>query len=89
MDERDLLKSENQKLTVTNTEMASKMKKIEEKLAKLNEDIEKKSDELDQLHKDNNKLNRRFFDLQKAQEELIKGNVKETKRLLKQLQATQ
>jgi len=89
MDERDLLKSENQKLTVTNTEMASKMKKIEEKMARLNEDIEKKSDELDQLHKDYNKLNRRFFDLQKAQEELIKGNVKETKRLLKQLQATQ
>ena len=58
-------------------------------MARLNEDIEKKSDELDQLHKDNNKLNRRFFDLQKAQEELIKGNVKETKRLLKQLQATQ
>jgi chemotaxis protein MotB len=89
LEERDLLKSENQKFTVSNTEMISKIKGMEDEIDSLNKNVEGKSKEIDRLHKDYNQLNRSFFDMQKAQEELIKGSVEETRRLLKQLQVTQ
>lgn len=89
LEERDLLKSENQKLSVSSTEMKSKISNFESQIADLENEMSVKKDELDQLQKDYNLLKRRYFDLQNAQEELIKGNDKETKRLLRELQATQ
>jgi chemotaxis protein MotB len=87
--ERDLLKSENQKLSVKNTEMKSQLTELENDVVTLQEEIDLNENELSQLKKDYNLLNRRYFDLQTAQEDLIKGNVKETRRLLKELQTTQ
>jgi len=89
LDERDLLKAENQKLSVNNTEMKSHLAELEKSVSALQEEVDAKTNELSQLQKDYNLLKRRYFDLQTAQEELIKGNVKETRRLLKELQTTQ
>lgn len=89
LDERDLLKSENQKLSVQNTEMKSRLAELEKSVTALEEELDVKKNELAQAQKDYNLLKRRYFDLQTAQEELIKGNVKETRRLLKELQTTQ
>ena len=89
LSERDLLKSENQKTSVKNTEMKSQLDDLEKTASALQEEIDLKKGELAQLQKDYNLLNRRYFDLQTAQEDLIKGNVKETRRLLKELQTTQ
>jgi len=89
LSERDLLKSENQKISVKNTEMKSQQDHLEKTASALQEEIDLKKGELAQLQKDYNLLNRRYFDLQTAQEDLIKGNVKETRRLLKELQTTQ
>ncbi len=89
LDERDILKAENQKLSVSNTEMKSRLNELENSRSVLQEEIESKTNELSQLQKDYNLLKRRYFDLQTAQEELIKGNVKETRRLLNELQTTQ
>ncbi|UCG28925.1 MAG: OmpA family protein [Bacteroidales bacterium] len=89
LEERDLLKNENNKLSVLNTEMKTTVNELEKKVSDLEEEIDRKTEEADQLQKDYNLLNRRFFDLQTAQEDLIQGNVKETRRLLKQLQTTQ
>ena len=89
LSERDMLKGENQKLSVSNTEMKSRLKNLETDIAALQEEMDVKKEELSQLQKDYNLLNRRYFDLQTAQEDLIKGNVKETRKLLKELQTTQ
>ena len=89
LSERDLLKGENQKLSVNNTEMKSRLAELESDITALQEDIDGKKEELAQLQKDHNLLNRRYFDLQTAQEDLIKGNVKETRKLLRELQTTQ
>ncbi len=89
LDERDLLKAENQKLSVNNTEMKFQLAELENSVAALQEEMDAKKKELSQLQKDYNLLKRRYFDLQTAQEELIKGNVKETRRLLNELQTTQ
>jgi len=88
-DEREMLKAENEKLSVSNTEMTSRLQKLEEELAQLTRELEQKEDELETVNKNYQLLNRGYFELQQAQEELMKGNNRETRRLLRQLQETQ
>ena len=87
--EKDLLKSENQKFSVENKELTSEFKSLEGKIKEIEKQHRDKTEECDMLMKDFNRVNRQYVDLHKAQEELIKGNDKETRRLLKQLQVTQ
>lgn len=87
--EKDILKSENQEFSVENREISYKLKNLEEKISDLEEKQRDKTEECDRLKKDFNRVNRQYIDLKKAQEELIRGNDKETRRLLKQLQVTQ
>lgn len=88
-DERDILKAENEKLSVANTEMTSRLKKREDEVSQLTKKLEQKEDELETINKNYQLLNRGYFELQQAQEELMKGNNRETRRLLRQLQETQ
>ncbi len=88
-DERDILVAENEKLNVANTEMSSKLNKLEDEVAQLTNELQQKKEELDAVSKNYQLLNRGYFELQQAQEELMKGNNRETRRLLKQLQETQ
>jgi len=88
-EERDLLKIKNEKLSVSNTEMDSKIETLQKEISKLIKDSTDRSRTLKEIRKEYNQLNQRFTYLQKAQDELIKGNVQETKRLLKEIQFTQ
>jgi len=87
--EKDFLKSENQGFSVENKELTSDLKSLEGEIREIEKKHREKTEECDMLLKDYNRVNRQYIDLQKAQEELIKGNDKETRRLLKQLQVTQ
>ncbi|MBN2213887.1 MAG: OmpA family protein [Bacteroidales bacterium] len=88
-DERDLLFSGNEKLTVENTELKSNLEKNKDLLNKLSSDSLKKQEELNHLKKQYKQLDQQYNDLKKAQEEMISGSATETRKLLNQLQATQ
>ena len=89
MDERDELKSANISLEMANRELESKMALMEQEVLKAGEGITKAERERDKALEDYRTISGRYNDLQNAQEELIKGNVKETQKLLSELQAAQ
>ncbi len=62
---------------------------LEKQLGTVKEDIAKAESERDKALEDYNSISARYNDLQNAQEELIRGNVKETQKLLAELQAAQ
>jgi chemotaxis protein MotB len=88
-EERDLLISGNEKLTVENTELKSNLEKNKDLVNKLSSDSLKKQEEINHLKKQNEQLNQQYNDLKKSQEDLLSGSATETKKLLNQLQATQ
>jgi chemotaxis protein MotB len=88
-EERDLLKGENERLTVDNNELKSKIEVINENISKLIEDSIRKNSELTELSGQYNHLKQRYLDLSDSQETIIKGSESEIKKLLKQLKETQ
>ena len=89
LNERDALKSENIELSMTLKELESKVAAIEKESETMKQDLSKAQSERDKAKEEYNKLSGKFNDLQNAQEDLIKGNVKETRKLLTELQAAQ
>jgi chemotaxis protein MotB len=89
MNERDAFKTDNIGLEMTNKELEAKMASLEKEIALVKEDISKAEGERDKAVEDYNKLSVKYTELQNAQEDLIKGNVKETQRLLAELNAAQ
>jgi chemotaxis protein MotB len=87
--ENEQLKQENEKLTVDVREMKRKIDLWGQRLGLLAGDSALKDKQLGDLQKDFNQLNRNYTELQQTQEELLKGNARETARLMKQLQASQ
>ncbi|MEA3318076.1 MAG: OmpA family protein [Bacteroidota bacterium] len=85
----DLLKDENKNLNISNTELDSKYKLVKNKLSKLQKDSINHEVKIRNTTQKYDKLNRQYNNLQNAQEQLLKGNAKETKRLLVELQNTQ
>ncbi len=89
MDERDELKSSNISLEMLNRELESKMSLMDQEVIKVKDDISQAERERDKAIEDYRTIFSRYNDLQNAQEELIRGNVKETQKLLSELQAAQ
>ena len=89
MNERDAFKTDNIGLEMKNKELEAKMASLEKEIAEVKEDISKTEGERDKAVEDYNKLSGKYTELQNAQEDLIKGNVKETQRLLAELNAAQ
>ncbi len=89
MNERDALKTENLDLSMRNREMAARMGSVEEELDSLQEEKTNLQQELEEARSEYSDLNKRYVDLQNAQEDLIRGNVAETRRLLRELQEAQ
>jgi chemotaxis protein MotB len=89
MNERDAFKTDNIGLEMTNKELEARMASLEKEIAVVKEDITKAEGERDKAVEDYNKLSGKYTELQNAQEDLIKGNVKETQRLLAELSAAQ
>lgn len=89
MDERDSFKASNILLEMTNRELESEAAGLREKMSKTDAEIEKVRKERDNASDEFARITSQYHDLQNAHEELIKGNVKETQKLLTELQAAQ
>jgi chemotaxis protein MotB len=89
LNERDALKSENIDLSMTNKELEAKSALLEKESAAMKQDLLTAQNERDKAKEEYNKLLGQVNDLQNAQEDLIKGNVNETRKLLAELQAAQ
>jgi chemotaxis protein MotB len=89
MSERDAFKSDNIGLEMQNRELEAKMATLEKEMAVVKEDIEAARSSRDKALEDYNRISSKYNELQNAQEDLIKGNVRETQKLLTELQAAQ
>ncbi|MFW5720893.1 MAG: OmpA family protein [Bacteroidota bacterium] len=88
-EERELLKVENKNLTVSNTELKSKTEQLKEQIGRLQKDSLEKTTKLRSVEIKYDKLNKQYSQLQESQDQLLSGNINETKKLLKELQNTQ
>ena len=89
MDERDQYKSDNIGLEMSNRELEAKIAVLEKQFGSVKEEAEKARNERDKAVNEYNKISSKYTELQNAQEDLIRGNVKETQNLLAELQAAQ
>jgi chemotaxis protein MotB len=87
--ERDTLKTKNIYLTMSNKELEARIEALKKESSDLKPQLQKAGDERDRLKEDYNKLLAKINDMQNAQDDLVKGNVTETRRLLAELQTAQ
>ena len=87
--ERDDVMAENERLTVENREMKARIGRVEEQQEKLVEDSIRIYNELEELETEMAQLERKYTDLEATHEELLRGNARETRRLLNELQSSQ
>lgn len=88
-DELELTKVEKQRLEVENTELNSKVDLMSERLQTLSEDSLKRESKFRAIDIKYDKLNRQYNELQEAQDQLLSGNISETRKLLEEIQNTQ
>jgi chemotaxis protein MotB len=89
MNERDAFKTDNIGLEMQNKEIKTKLATLEKEASTVQQDIATAQNERDKAVDDYNKISTKYTELQNAQEDLIKGNVKETQKLLTELQTAQ
>jgi len=89
MNERDAFKTDNIGLEMENRELVAKLATLEKEMGTVKQDITTARSARDKAVEDYNKISANYSELQNAQEDLIKGNVKETQKLLSELQAAQ
>ena len=89
MNERDAFKSDNIGLEMQNKELKAKLAALEKQIGSSEQDIAAAQSERDKALDNYNRMSAKYTELQNAQEDLIKGNVKETQKLLTQLQEAQ
>jgi chemotaxis protein MotB len=89
MNERDEFKTDNIGLEMANRELETKTTDLEKQISTLTGEINKTRSERDNAIDEYNRLSTKYSDLQNAQDELVRGNVRETQKLLTELQAAQ
>jgi chemotaxis protein MotB len=89
MNERDAFKTDNIGLEMQNKKIKAKLATLEKEASTVQQDIATAQNERDKAVDDYNKISTKYTELQNAQEDLIKGNVKETQKLLTELQTAQ
>jgi len=89
MNERDTFKTDNIGLEMQNKELKARLAVLEKQVGTAEQDIAAAQSERDKAVTDYNKISPKYTELQNAQEDLIKGNVKETQKLLTELQTAQ
>lgn len=82
-------KADLEKLQVSNTELKSQVEMLTKERDNLIQDSVAQYTTIKQLEDDKNKLEQQYHDLLVAQENLTKGNARETTKLMSQLQTTQ
>lgn len=87
--ERDDFKAENIRLTMLTRELEARTARFDEEVTGIRKELENIRTERDKAREELGVLTTRYNDLQVAQEELIRGNVSETRRLLTELQNVQ
>jgi len=87
--ERDDLMAENEHLTVENREMRAKIGFVEEQQKKIVEDSIRIHKKVVELQNEVAQLDRKYKDLESTHDALLRGNARETRRLLNELQTTQ
>lgn len=89
MNERDDSKAESIQLSMANNELRKQLAQMTTQVSDIEKEYKALSDERDKAKDDYARLNSRYNDLQRAQEQLVRGNAAETQRLLAELQAAQ
>ena len=89
MIDRDDFRTENLTLSMQNREIASRIAALEAEMTKSKQDIALAEIERKKAREDLNTITERYNALQNAQENLVRGNLTETKKLLAELQAAQ
>jgi chemotaxis protein MotB len=89
MKERDEFKSDNIGLEMQNKEYKVKIDELQKKISTSEQEIADARDERDKAVSDYSRISAKYTEMQNAQEDLIKGNVKETSKLLTELQLAQ
>ena len=89
MNERDAFKSDNIGLEMQNRELEAKLASLDKEIIEVQENIVTAQSERDKAVEEYNRISSKYNELQNAQEDLIRGNVKETQKLLTELQAAQ
>jgi len=89
MNERDAFKSDNIGLEMQNKELTAKLATLQKQVGSVQQEITTAQNERDKAVEDYNRISSKYTELQNAQEDLIKGNVKETQKLLAQLEEAQ
>jgi chemotaxis protein MotB len=87
--ERDQLMAENEFLTVENREMKARVGKVEDQQEQLVRDSIRIYKKVEELEQEVASLERKYSDLESAHEALLRGNARETRRLLNELQTAQ
>lgn len=87
--ERDDLMAENEHLTVENREMMATIDQVEEQQKKNIEDSIRIQKRVEELETEIAQLDRKYTDLQSTHDALLRGNARETRRLLNELQSSQ
>ncbi len=88
-EDRDQLFAENEELTVENREMKSVISRVEKKEEKFVQDSIRFQKELADAKEEITSLERSYNDLQETHDALLRGNARETRRLLNELQSAQ
>ena len=88
-EELEITKEENKNLNVENTELKSKIDIYNNRLKTMHEDSLERENKLHSIDIKYDKLNRQYSNLQQAQDQLLSGNISETKKILQELQNTQ
>jgi len=89
LDANELLKEKNKQLTVKNNEIGAEIKRLRERTEAWQKDSLEKANKLRTVTQKFDRLNKQYNDLQDVQQNLVQGNVKETRALLRELQQTQ
>ena len=82
-------KKENISLEMQNRELEAKLASLVKEMGTVKKDIADAQVARDKAVEDYSKISAKYNELQNAQEELVNGNVKETQKLLTELQAAQ
>jgi chemotaxis protein MotB len=88
-EDRDNLKAENEQLTVANREMKARIGDVEKQKQRFVEDSIKLHNRVAELETEAAQLERQYTDLGATHDVLLRGNARETRRLLNELQTTQ
>ncbi|MEX2371206.1 MAG: OmpA family protein [Bacteroidales bacterium] len=87
--DRDEIFAENERLTVENREMKALIDQVEDQKERFVEDSIRLYGEIEKAQREIAALERRYSDLEETHESLLRGNARETRRLLNELQIAQ